>query len=213
MHGDTAIKYPVSWTLVCVHTTFICTQIHHGFFLFLFPFSRCFRPHCWAHDKRSRRNSLLWCPWCPRKWWWDTCQSINLQCRITWHILSIGTSSALAPELELFVGLSSSAVWKMELKEVKVSARSTEGGDERDGIIKADGGTEGRTERDGPTWGWCWGSRSRGQCSYQPPHQYSCYHPSPRDIPVQAQHFFRCESLPQLTLGWKLFVLDAIGPF
>jgi len=67
---------------------------------------------------------------------------------------SLDKSSALVQELELFVGLPSSAVLEMkELKEVKVSARSTEVGGERDGIIEADGGTEGRTERDGPAWG------------------------------------------------------------
>ena len=74
---------------------------------------------------------------------------------------SLDKSSALALELELFVGLPSSAVLEMkELKEVKVSPRSTEGDGERDGIIEADGGTEGRTN--GPAWGWCRGSRSRG---------------------------------------------------
>ena len=51
-----------------------------------------------------------------------------------------------------------------------------------------------------------------GQCSYQPLRQCSCYYSSLRDTPVQTQHFFRCESLPQLTLEWKLFVWDAIGP-
>jgi len=51
-----------------------------------------------------------------------------------------------------------------------------------------------------------------GQCSYRPPHQCSFYHPSLRDTPVQAQHFFRCGSLPQVMLEWRLFVLDAIGP-
>jgi len=65
---------------------------------------------------------------------------------------SLDKSSALALELELFVGLPSSAVLEMkELKEVKVSPRSTEGDGERDGIIEADGGTEGRTN--GPAWG------------------------------------------------------------
>jgi len=39
----------------------------------------------------------------------------------------------------------------MELKEVKVSARSTEEGGGRDGIFEADGGTEGKTN--GPAWG------------------------------------------------------------
>jgi len=67
---------------------------------------------------------------------------------------SLDGSSALVLELELFVGLPSSAVLGMkELKEVKVSARSTEVGGEHDGIMEADGGAEGRTERDGPAWG------------------------------------------------------------
>ena len=76
---------------------------------------------------------------------------------------SLDGSSALVLELELFVGLPWSAVLEMkELKEVKVSARSTEVGGEHDGIMEADGGAEGRTERDGPAWGISRGSRSRG---------------------------------------------------
>lgn len=141
MHGTTVNECPISRTLVCVH---IASKSITVYFCFCFPLVV-------ACDLITKGAVVtVFC---------DTLGAlvsgdevpVNLSIR---NAGSLVKSSALAPELELSVGLPSSSALEMkELKEVKVSARSAEGGGERDDMTEADGGTEGRTERDGPAWG------------------------------------------------------------